>query len=205
MVTKELVIARYQENLDWVRNIASVDSVTVYNKHFKFNGLPNLGRESHAYLYHIINRYDTLSEYTIFSQGDPVFHDHDFIQKINNIDTLIQSTKKTGIYFFAAESTEPINGLKRKEHPLGLPTYYFLDLLFGLKMNSVVSITYNCSAQFIVKKDNILARPKEFYEFLISFVSHEKDPIEGYVFERIWKYILNAKIALSKKYSRFGS
>lgn len=196
----ELVIARYKEDLDWVQQIASVDLVTVYNKHFKFNNLPNLGRESDTYLHHIISRYDSLSEYTIFSQGDPLFHEHQFIEKINDLDNLIQSTQKTGIYFFSLEDTEPVTGVKRKEHPNGLPVYYFLDLLFGIELQSTIDIKYNCAALFIVHRDNIVSRPKEFYQFLRCFVSNSKNPIEGFVFERLWKYIFNPKIPLSLKY-----
>ena len=31
--------------------------------------LPNVGRESHTYLTHIVTQYDDLSDYTIFFQG----------------------------------------------------------------------------------------------------------------------------------------
>jgi hypothetical protein len=36
--------------------------------------LPNLGREGGTYLYHIIKNYDNLSDYTIFTQANPVDH-----------------------------------------------------------------------------------------------------------------------------------
>jgi len=199
----ELVIARYQENLDWVQKISSVDCVTVYNKHYEFNNLPNLGREAETYLYHIIHRYDSLSEYTIFSQGDPLFHEHEFIEKINDLNNLIQSTKKTGIRFFSFEDTEPVTGVKRQEHPNGLPIYYFLDLLFGIELQSTIDVKYNCAALFIVHKNNILSRPKEFYQFLRCFVSNSKNPMEAWIFERLWKYIFNPKIPTNNKYLRF--
>ena len=205
---KELVVARYKENIDWIKDCKSIHQVTVYNKdetnQENTNALPNLGRESHTYLYHIINNYDNLADYTIFCQGDPIFHDHHFVEKINSIDSIILEHTKKGFYFFSIESTEKLSGIEKGEHLVALPTYYFLDLLFCIKIKEDINYTYNCSAQFVVKKQNIRTRPKSFYKFLYSFVSSEKDPIEGYVFERIWKFILDKNINHSNKYRKFN-
>ena len=204
---KELVVAKYREDINWIKDCSSIDKVTVYykneNSQENVNSLPNIGRESHSYLYHILNNYNNLSDYTIFCQGDPIFHDCHFIEKINSIDSIILSHIQKGFYFFAGECKEEINETYSEKHPVGLPISYFLDLLFDIKIPQKISITYNCSAQFLVKKQNILNRPKSFYRFLINFVSNEKDPIEGYIFERIWKFILDKNIPISDKYKRF--
>ena len=59
----EIVIARYNENLDWIKKIKKSKDIkiTVYNKGLAnidvpFIKLPNIGRESHTYLFHIINK-----------------------------------------------------------------------------------------------------------------------------------------------------
>jgi hypothetical protein len=87
----EIVIARYNENLDWLKKIKKSKDlkITVYNKgpddiDVPFIRLPNIGRESHTYLYHIINNYDNLANQTIFCQGDSIFHSPDFLDLINN-------------------------------------------------------------------------------------------------------------------------
>ncbi|MGL1148113.1 hypothetical protein ACSTLH_00765, partial [Vibrio parahaemolyticus] len=36
--------------------------------------LPNVGREAHTWIHHIIERYETLSPYTLFLQGNPLDH-----------------------------------------------------------------------------------------------------------------------------------
>ena len=89
--TLEIVIARYKENLDWLKKIKKSKDIkiTVYNKgpndiNIPFIPLPNIGRESHTYLYHIINNYDNLADQTVFCQGDSVFHSPGFIDLINN-------------------------------------------------------------------------------------------------------------------------
>jgi thiol-disulfide isomerase/thioredoxin len=86
----EIVIARYNENLDWLKKIKKSKNlkITVYNKgpddiDVPFIKLPNIGRESHTYLYHIINNYTKLADQTIFCQGDSIFHSPDFLDLIN--------------------------------------------------------------------------------------------------------------------------
>ena len=85
----EIVVARYNENLAWLKNIPKTIKITIYNKgiddiDFPFIKLPNIGRESHTYLYHIIQNYDNLADQTIFCQGDSIFHSPDFLNLIKN-------------------------------------------------------------------------------------------------------------------------
>ena len=86
----EIVVARYNENLDWLKKIKKSKDlkITVYNKGLDdidvpFIKIPNVGRESQTYLEHIINNYDNLADQTIFCQGDPIFHSPGFIELIN--------------------------------------------------------------------------------------------------------------------------
>ena len=86
----EIVVARYNENLDWLKKIKKSKDlkITVYNKgpddiDVPFIRLPNIGRESHTILYHIINNYNNLADQTIFCQGDTIFHSPGFLDLIN--------------------------------------------------------------------------------------------------------------------------
>jgi hypothetical protein len=77
----ELVIARHNESLDWLKEEPFCNYYhTIYNKgndtNFYVNfktlnvlSLENIGRESHTYLKHIILRYDTLPTLTVFLPG----------------------------------------------------------------------------------------------------------------------------------------
>jgi hypothetical protein len=83
----EIVIARYNENLNWIEQLDNNIKITIYNKgkndiKYPFITLPNVGRESHTYLYHIIKNYDNLADLTIFCQGDSIFHSPDFLKLI---------------------------------------------------------------------------------------------------------------------------
>ena len=72
----EIVVARYREPIEWASLLRS--NVTVYEKGTcDWEGgipLPNVGREANTYLEHIVARYDTLAERTLFVQGSPFEH-----------------------------------------------------------------------------------------------------------------------------------
>mmetsp|Transcript_2236 Transcript_2236/g.4092 ORF Transcript_2236/g.4092 Transcript_2236/m.4092 type:complete len:692 (-) Transcript_2236:163-2238(-) len=85
----EVVLSHYDEDLSWTAEIPSMikdvapqpgqassatAKVTVYTKslHSHPKGahvLPNVGREGHTYLHHIVNNYDNLADWTVFSQA----------------------------------------------------------------------------------------------------------------------------------------
>ena len=197
----EIVVAHYQENLDWLPAVKSFDKKIVYNKYSGDNLLDNVGRESNTYFYHIINNYDSLADYTMFCQGDPIFHYRNFVNDCNDLDSIKNKCdNNNGIIFFGLNAAEGIYSIRHPTHPLGLPLYYFLDLLFGIKcgINDKINMTY--AANFLVKKENILSRPKAFYQFLNNFVSYDINPIEGFIFERLWHMIFDPNIPISDKY-----
>ncbi len=114
-INTEIVIARYNENLDWLDKIPKDIKITIYNKGINdinrpFIQLPNIGRESHTYLYHIINNYDNLAEQTIFCQGDSIFHSPGFIDLLFNKDKF-----------------QPVQPLSSYYWPDGVPPNYFYN------------------------------------------------------------------------------
>ena len=72
----KLVISRYKEDLGWEESYTNV----VYNKGVSLPNtitLPNVGREGHTYIYHILSNYENLDDYTVFLQGNPFYHSPD--------------------------------------------------------------------------------------------------------------------------------
>jgi hypothetical protein len=71
----QFVVARYNEDIQWL--FPFKDIVYLYNKgnyhpsldSFKTIALPNIGRESHTYLTHIVENYDNLAEHVLFFQA----------------------------------------------------------------------------------------------------------------------------------------
>jgi len=76
----ELVVAQYSANLSWAEPFCG--ETTIYYKGCADGippacaaaAVPNMGREAHTYLNHIVSRWDTLAEYTTFMQGAPEEH-----------------------------------------------------------------------------------------------------------------------------------
>ena len=198
----EIIIARYKEDIEWKNQITIPCQKSIYNK-FYFEGikLENTGREGHTYLHHIYHRYHNLSDFNLFSQGDPIFHDSEFIAKINNLN--INNLSLEHPIFFGISGKEGIYGNYDSRHPNGLPLYYFLDFLFNKKvsLNDIFTIPYG--GIFLVSKEIIRYRPKEFYGFLLKLLSNEVDPIEGYILERLWPFIFDVKLPISDKYKKF--
>jgi hypothetical protein len=84
----EVVVAHFNEDLHWLAKLAQKEAkdvlISVYSKgsdivpdlpvEVKAERLPNVGRESHTYLSHIVKNYDQLSDWTVFTQaGEPSF------------------------------------------------------------------------------------------------------------------------------------
>ena len=75
-----IIISRYNENLKWTLEYPyNKYKYIVYNKGnndffekknvINVINLPNVGRESHTYLYHIITNYDNLKDINVFLPG----------------------------------------------------------------------------------------------------------------------------------------
>ena len=91
-----LLISRYKENIDWIKNVSkennNIDKIVVIDKNnnklnFCDNKVINVntynkGRESSGYIDFIIECYDDLPNFTCFSQADPFDHSPDFIELI---------------------------------------------------------------------------------------------------------------------------
>lgn len=188
----EIVISKYNENIDWSNNLKS--KVIIYDKSNSDNNhirLPNIGREAHTYLYHIIKNYDNLPEYLCFLQGNPF--DHLNIENISQIENE-NFIKSNFIPLNKIYSCE-LNG--KPDHP-NLNLDFIFDDLF---IEKPLIVDFIVGAQFIVKRENILNRSLSFYEKLYKYF--EKDDINYYimgvnkmpwVMERIWIYIFDTSI-----------
>lgn len=98
-----IVVARYNEDI--ANFIPFNNNLMVYNKgnnnidplinHENVIKCPNLGRESGTYIKHIVENYDNLAEYTIFTQGNPCDHIvmNDPISSFKKIDEIFNEKK----------------------------------------------------------------------------------------------------------------
>jgi hypothetical protein len=196
-MTTEIVIARYNENLDWLKNLDPKIKITIYNKgpeniNYPYIKLQNNGRETHTYLYHIVNNYNKLSDLTIFCQGDSIWHSPDFIKLINNYRNEFEPVQPLSAFYWPAK--EPPYGSIPLEENLKNTELYIKDCkinVFYIDDNLFLQYPYyqyenhiNAYGDYIKKIYNItnpmeftikrflldvdLTKPKELYPFCFA-------------------------------------
>ena len=107
-----IVIARYNENIDWA--LPYNDIVLVYNKGNnnipKFSNvfnIQNIGREGHTYLYYIVTRYNELPNRTIFLQADWFSHNETILYGIDNYERHLP-VQPMGLVYLRKKNIPPI-------------------------------------------------------------------------------------------------
>lgn len=184
----DLVIARYNEDLSWIEKVdTNKFNLIIYNKGNQDLDVPcifleNYGRESQSYLYHIINNYCNLSEFTIFLQGNPFEHIgsileygyDDLISFLNNYKFINDFTEIGTIHFDLGYLTERKNIIKELQ-------------LYNESSNFVVG------AQFAVNKKIINNKPIEFWQNLLNWSTPNNNKqchiTLPYILERLWTNI----------------
>ena len=213
----QIVIARYNEDIRYLLEYSNIS--IVYNKgnnniplKFNYINLPNVGRESHTYLYHIINNYDNLANKTLFIQGNIKDHKlypiYDYIY--NNHEDFIGRKSEHPIYFLKKHIVHEgkyLKELKKGDLKKSKYTPYEWINLIGINICNIDNFEMVWGANFSVSKNLIHKKPKIFYEHLIKYLEYEKNPEEGHYFERAWYLILNHPTYVHKKiilYDFFG-
>jgi hypothetical protein len=184
-----IVVARYNENIEWTKQFTNV---IIYNKGDKLGEeyneimLNNVGREGHTYYKYICDNYYNLEDYTIFLQGNPFDHSKHIIYSVNKYI----NNKEINIYFeFLSDNIvySSIDAEKKLYWQCkNIDETY--EKVFGVKSNNNECI-FGAGAHFIVSKNAILKKPKEFYENIVRILEYTIDPLEGYDIERFHKYI----------------
>jgi len=202
----EIVVAHYNEDLRWLSNYPT-HTLQVYSKGNLSNipciqhTLPNIGREAHTYLQYIINRYDTLPQLVLFTQGRISDHGDPF----KNI-FYETSSKHHQIKLYADKYSSPpstftgfMAGLNEsyrlpfwKTHTN--PSKYSGDEWFRKYVNKDIDLLGEIkifwNAIFLVRKEAILTRSKDYYISLLDDLQ-SVNPEAAHYFERSWYYIFN--------------
>ena len=203
-VSVELVIARHEEDLRWVRRVPASIRITIYNKGtnlalpleiarregLSVNALPNLGREAHTYLTHLSERYEEVAPVTIFCQGHPFDHAPDFHARLRGVSEGSESPDPFLWYGFLEETDDPrgkrlfvpwSKNPERKE----LETGCLHEELFGGTTPDFFH--FRGGAQFAVTREAVHRRDREFY--LRALDLSVKIPLAAHSYERIWDRI----------------
>ncbi len=211
MRTLELVVARHHEDLNWLRRVPKRFRITVYDKgasplslpghalsgaatkrpcrrsNLEQITLPNVGREAHTYLHHVIRRYDELSDLTVFAQGKPFDHVPDFHKILHRIAfnrIAIEDFLWLGFIIDRddADGTRLFQQWSRNPEGRPLPLRAFWKALWNEAAPE--EVIFYPSAHFALTADLARRQPPEFYRKALDIA--EQLPDAAHCFERTW-------------------
>jgi len=182
----KIIVARYNEDISWTQEFSNV---IIYNKGSIIYDIPqiplkNVGRESHTYYHYIYTNYGNLDDFTVFLQGNPFDHSPNIIHNLKKYSILPPSSDFTYLSEKSAETY--ISGFTT------IPKSSFANVyekIFETRLPENTLLSFNIGAQFIVSKKSIHKYPKEFYLKIIKILEYDINPIEGFCFEILHKYI----------------
>lgn len=208
-----LVVARYREDASWTGLLPYPSFV--YDKSGAPGvppdlALPNIGREAHTYLTHILRHYERLPEYVFLTQADPFAHtDASTPQRL--AERLARDMRLDVRLSGYANYKIRCDGLGRP-HDMHSPNArsrwagagkdipvarVYAELFAGPVPESFLA---TCAAGLmLVHKTRILARPAGFYARALGLVT--ADPRDegntGHALERLWHLVFNGKSRLN--------
>jgi hypothetical protein len=200
-MTISIIVARYNENVEWTKQFPNV---YIYNKGTPLGDgyneilLDNVGREGHTYYKYICNNYENLEDYIIFLQGNPFDHSPNII---SNLKKCVYNKNLNIEFEFLSEYIHNSSFHLESKNPECKNIYNTWKRVFG-KNNYNNEYLYNminwdrecifgAGAQFIVSKNTILKNSKDFYKNIVTILEYSMNPIEGYDIERFHKYIFS--------------
>jgi hypothetical protein len=207
-MNNQLIIARYNEDLLWLNEWKDKFDIIVYNKgkkdlqeNYTIIDLPNIGREAHTYLYHIVNNYDTLAENNIFLQGRIKDLGPNVYQDLNHyINEIKEKGYSAPIGYAFGDYYKNIDFLADplyKDQVLSkyfrLSDITFKDYIIKYFKNLPQYMPVSMKGCFGVSKKNIQSRPKEFYLNLLNSIPEYHTVEEAHFLERLWAFMFTEK------------
>ena len=204
-------ISHFNGDISWVKNIRK-ENYIIYNKsgnnidHITENyiSINNVGYNIYSYLKFIIDNYENLPNVTVFCK-DNIFTRHLSIELFLK---LIKRKTFTGLEDDSLSSVFPAN-LKMSDngfveinnswYKFNFPRKYFsgYDEFYSYIFNDCNIpdfLRFSPGANFIVPKENILLRSKNFYKNLMKFINYSKLSCESHFLERSLNTIFNSNV-----------
>ena len=210
----ELVIARYNEPLLWLlQKPFNQFPNTIYNKgnnqSFLINEhnisvipLNNVGRESESYLQHVIRRYDSLADLTIFLPGSLDANGNKFRKAIYILTHLVSASTFIGIYHqpsikydlyeFTLDEWVCRTNTNAKQNAESKLTHSTIRPYGKWYENHFPNLTTHLAPYggvFSVYIDDIKQHPNKRYQKLIQELQVSSNPEVGHYFERSWEAV----------------
>ena len=186
----ELVVARHEEDLAWLKRVPKQFRITLYNKGDALpdsTPLPNIGREAHTYLHHLAGHHDDLADVTVFVQGHPFDHAPDLHQRLRALAEGRETVADFHWLGFLAD-TDDSRGRRlfvpwsKNPDRVELRLDDFYQQLF--RTPGPESYRFFVGAQFIVTREAARRRDRQFYDAALDL--SVTFPLAPHCFERSW-------------------
>ncbi len=171
-----IVIAHYNENYDWVKNISYPYQI-ISRQGVPRETKPNKGNEASSFLEYIIQNYENLHEYTLFVHAHRTSWHHK-----TNIDERINHLICDKPYY-------NINELHIDKIGIGNEEFIkMLEKICMIQYNRKNKHLYRAGAQFYEHKSLILRNSKSAYEECYNYLMNatEHSYSTGRYFEYSW-------------------
>ena len=225
-----LIIARYQEDISWLDDYNNMNKI-IYNKgekiisdkYDKIINLRNVGRESHTWLYHIVNNYNNLDDINIFLQGRlddlncmAFRNPYDYLKIIDKYGFAVSRYGLLGPFHWQY-NVGIENDIKYKSQwdnfKISRSSIGFRKFAKQLFPDIPLFVATSYGGCFAVKKELIRKYDINFYTNLLNKLNDHNNPIEGHYLERLWCYmftknkpIIDSVIdVINTKFERFKS
>lgn len=193
---RELVVAHHDEKLTWLNRVPPGFRVTVYTKGRDPSvgiPLPNLGREAHTYLHHLVEHYEALPPLLVFAQGAPFDHVPDLVRILHRIDAgTLDVHAFLGMGLLAdcddAAGDRLFRTWSKNENGRGLPMDSFWREAIGGDVPA--AFPFFAGAHFAVTAVQVRQRPRDDYRRLRDLSTAMPDA--PHCFERSWPEVFGA-------------
>jgi Protein of unknown function (DUF3431) len=210
----ELVIARYNEPLLWllekpfnqfpntIYNKGNNESFVINENNMAIISLKNVGRESESYLQHVILRYNSLADLTIFLPGSLDANGNKYRKAIYILTHLVsastfiginhQPSLKTDLYDFTLDEWScrtSTNAKQNSESKLTPSEIRPFGKWYEHHFPKLKTHLAPYGGVFSVYIQDIKQHPVERYKTLIKDLQVSSNPEAGHYFERSWEAV----------------
>lgn len=193
-----IVVAHYHENLDWTKKLKYPYTI-VSRAGIPPMVAPNKGNEASSFLEYIIENYENLADITFFVHG----HEKADHQQDRSIIDIIDEHVAAGLpEIYKNINGEPLRNLREEFKPsysmlcCVLPIFKEIFQDARLTTDCFGPCLYRQYAQFYVRREKILSRPRETYWKLYCYLmnTNESSYWTGRYFEYLWHYIFTNEL-----------
>lgn len=194
----EIVMAKTNENTEWTKKLHNHVKIYSKNVNDKYHIPPNMCNdlgEGSTYLYHIINNYSNLSEWTLFLHAHETHWHHPY--SVLKTSCMIDINKLPGHIKFLSVNHDCngnilINNKNTNLQPFELSNDEYNQIMLDIfdeteynelineyfsNENKIIKQVYPMCGQFLVHKSRILSRPIEFYIKILNLLNDKHNKL----------------------------